>query len=362
MLLSTVSLGARLAGGGGGGGGSSAAANSNINSRRERQPTSVFGFEVVRRLGSGAGSTIYAVRSGDGAGNEILALKHVVREDEKDIRFIEQLEAEHEVGHRVCHGSLRRTLDLRISRNLFRRATEAVLIMEFFGGEPLDCADALAIPPASAAGADASEAGRKLKLQQLLSVFVQTTRALDALHGMGYVHCDLKPANILLARTGRVMVIDLGQAARAGTIKPRIQGTPDYISPEQVRCQPVTPQTDVYNFGATMYWGLTGKNLPTLYTLKKDPNSFLLDVAIETPATLNPAVPEPLSNLVMQCVRTNAAKRPASAREVGQRLETISYGLSRRPASTTLPGQKAIVNAHLVPRGLKRTESAAPGR
>src|SRR5688572_19947358 len=130
MLLSTVSKSARSAGGGSG----SAAAPSNTSkattapaASKSSHPASIFGFEVVRRLGSGAGSTIYAVRGGGGAGGgagsaggEILALKHVIREEEKDVRFIDQLEAEHEVGHRVCHGSLRRTLDLRISRNLFR--------------------------------------------------------------------------------------------------------------------------------------------------------------------------------------------------------------------------------------------------
>ena len=328
MLLSTASSRARLT--------QSAGCRAGDN-ESAATPASIFGFEVVRRLGRGAGSTIYAVRNGlnvaDAAGSDLVALKHVVREDEKDLRFIEQLEAEHEVGHRVCHAALRRTFDLRISRNLFRRATEAVLIMEYFAGEPMDA------PPAGGA------AGEK-KLQQLLAVFVQTTRALDALHAMGYVHCDLKPANVLVAHSGRVKVIDLGQAARAGTVKPRIQGTPDYIAPEQVRCLPVTPQTDLYNFGATMYWALTGRNLPTLYTIKKDANSFLLDAAIETPTALNAAVPEPLSNLVMQCVRTSPAKRPGSAKEVGQRLETIFYGLRRRSANTTATAGER----HLVPR------------
>ena len=299
-------------------------------------PASIFGFQVVRRLGSGAGSTIYAVRGGEvghGADRdaaELYALKHVVRTDDKDIRFIEQLEAEHAVGHGLCHGGLRRTFDLRMSRNLFRRVTEAVLIMEFFPGEPLDAR------PADGASALAGATGSR-RIHVLLAVFVQTARALDALHAAGYVHCDLKPANILVGRTGRVKVIDLGQAARAGTVKPRIQGTPDYIAPEQVRCQPVTPQTDLYNLGATMYAALCGKPLPTLYTLKKEANSFLLDAAMAAPSAVDPAVPEPLSNLVMQCVRTNAAKRPASAAEVAQRLETIHYGLRRRADAAAAP-------------------------
>src|SRR5688500_19015833 len=122
MLLSTISLRSRH--------GSVGAHSINDTASRSPAPTSIFGFEVVRRVGAGAGSTIYAVRGGadvrqggcgGGGADDIVALKHVIRREEKDIRFIEQLEAEHEAGHRVCHAGVRRTFDLRISRNLFRR-------------------------------------------------------------------------------------------------------------------------------------------------------------------------------------------------------------------------------------------------
>ena len=124
-------------------------------------------------------------------------------------------------------------------------------------------------------------------------------------------------------------VIDLGQACRAGTVKQRIQGTPDFISPEQVKCEPVSLRTDVFNFGATLYWALTHKKIPTLFTLKKGDNSFLVDDRIMAPADHNPQVPANLSNLVMECVRTNPAKRPENMTEVTRRLETIEYAARR---------------------------------
>jgi serine/threonine protein kinase len=127
-------------------------------------------------------------------------------------------------------------------------------------------------------------------------------------------------------------VSDFGQACKIGTTKERIQGTPVYISPEQVKCEPVTQLTDVFNLGATMYWGLTGQKIPTLFTIKRAENSFLVDSEIRTPAQANPRVPETLSNLVMDCVRTNPAKRPADMAEIARRLEVMHHAMTRAAA------------------------------
>jgi serine/threonine-protein kinase len=153
------------------------------------------------------------------------------------------------------------------------------------------------------------------------------------MHALGFAHCDLKPNNILVNSEGEAKIIDFGQACKLGTVKERIQGTPDFIAPEQVRCQPVTVRTDVFNFGATLYWTLTGQPIPTLYTLKKDENSFLVDEQITPPNQLNPAVPEPLANLVMECIRTNPLRRPPDMVELGRRLEIVQHVAARRSAA-----------------------------
>jgi len=166
-------------------------------------------------------------------------------------------------------------------------------------------------------------------IDALTDCFIQVATALQSLHAMGFVHCDLKPNNVLLNAAGQVKVIDLGQACRLGTAKPRIQGTPDFIAPEQVRCQPVTPRTDVFNFGATLYWCLTGQNLPTLYRLRRGQNSFLVDDRFTPPHELNPTIPANLSQFVMECIRTNPAHRPDDAHELVRRLEVIQFTLHR---------------------------------
>ena len=278
-------------------------------------PKTLFGYDVIDMIGEGAGSLIYAVS--DPASGQLYALKHVVRKNDKDIRFVDQLEAEHEVGRLIRHPGVRRTIDLKINKSLMMKVTEAALIMELFDGRPLEFFK----PPT---------------MCKLVDVFIETARALEAMHALGYVHCDLKPNNILINDKFHVKVIDLGQAARLATKKSRIQGTPDYIAPEQVKCDPVTFRTDVFNLGATMYWSLTNRKLPTLYTVSKKENSFLLDAKIDTPFEINKSIPEPLSNLVMECVKTSPVKRPKNMNEVATRLELIRHAIAKAEDATAV--------------------------
>jgi len=290
-----------------------------VTSTRETSsatPTSIGGYEIIRLIGEGAGSLIYA--ASDPNTRQVYAIKHVLRKNEKDVRFVEQLETEFEVGRQVRHPGLRRVYDLKINKNIIFKVTDAILVMELFDGRPLE----FNVPKT---------------LLGIVDVFIKTALALDSLHTMGYVHCDLKPNNILLNEKLDVKVIDLGQAAKTGTAKKRIQGTPDYIAPEQVKCQPVTFRTDVYNFGTTMYWALTGgQKLPTLYTLKKSENSLLVDDLMPTPHKVNPSVPEPLSNLVMECVRVNPLKRPKGMNDVARRLEIMRHVLEKDSGPDTV--------------------------
>jgi len=268
----------------------------------------LFGYDVLEFIGEGAGSMIYAVT--DPASKQVYALKHVVVKTEKQARFAEQLINEYEVGKQINHPLVRKVIDVKVNRTLLRKITEAALIMELVDGTPLDQQ-----PPTSIA--------------DTLAIFRQVADALGALHQAGFIDCDLKPNNILLCSDGTVKLIDLGQACPALTVKQRIQGTPDYISPEQVKCEPVTVRTDVFNFGATLYWALCGKPLPTLFNIKKGENSFVFDQTMPSPQEHNPGVPTPLSNLVMECVRTNPAKRPADMVELSRRLEIMSLSLAR---------------------------------
>jgi len=271
-------------------------------------PRTVFGYEVLDFLGEGAGSVIYAVAHPQT--RQIYALKHVRKRSEKDQRYLDQLDNEADAGRRFSHPSLRKIIAKHDDATLLRRAAEAALVMELIDGRTLEADCPSAHVP-------------------LVDCFIQVAEGLAAMHAAGFVHCDLKPANILLSADGRARIIDFGQACPAGTVKQRIQGTPDFMAPEQVRCEPTTFRTDVFNLGATMYWALTGRTLCTLYTLRKGPNSFLIDERTPAPHELDATVPVPLSRLVMECVRVDPLRRPRDMNELLRRLETVRYGMTR---------------------------------
>src|SRR5437868_2677841 len=275
-------------------------------------------YDVIERLGEGARSVIYAVS--DPTTKQLYALKHVVRADPKDLRFVEQMEAEFAISRQFVHPNLRRTFELKINKTMLMKVTEAFLLMELVDGKALDVR-----PPKS--------------ILETIDIFVQVAQGLQAMHTLGFVHCDIKPNNILRSDTGKVKVIDFGQSCKIGTIKERIQGTPDFIAPEQVARRPVTIQTDVFNLGATLYWCVTGKHIPTLYTVnKKGENSFLVDDRIDSPQDLNPKVPTALSNLVMDCISTRPSKRPADMDVVVTRLELAKHILQKGSSPPPPPG------------------------
>lgn len=162
--------------------------------------------------------------------------------------------------------------------------------------------------------------------EEACAIFEQAAAAMSHMHGRGFVHADMKPNNIVVSEGGVVKIIDLGQSCPSGTIKPRIQGTPDYIAPEQVHRRAITPKTDVYNLGATMYWVLTRQHIPTALA-KGDSLVGSLDdnlVAKPKPAIeLNPRIHPKLNDLIMQCVEIDPEKRPESMKEVQDRLNLV---------------------------------------
>ena len=267
------------------------------------------GFTIKRRLGVGARTTIY-LASDDSDSREV-ALKRVIFEKPEDTRIFEQVEAEYKIARKVDHPYIRKCFKLKKIRGVFQ-TKEMLLAMEYFDGQSL-------------------EDGPALSLLDVLLVFRMVATGLNAMHQKGLVHCDIKPNNILLNKAGTIKIIDLGQSCKIGTTKRRIQGTPDYIAPEQVRRKPLGPKTDIFNLGATMYWALTGKTVPTLIP-KKDPFGLPVQETVRAPHEVRSQIPPGISKLVMDCVEEDPAKRPADMMTVISRLDLMIHSiLSNKP-------------------------------
>ncbi|MHC4483090.1 MAG: serine/threonine-protein kinase [Planctomycetota bacterium] len=270
---------------------------------------SVGGFNIIKRIGTGARSTIYLAT--DEEGETKVALKRVIFEKPEDARIFEQVETEYKVARRIDHPYVRKCNKLTKVRGLFK-VKELLLSMEYFDGQSL-------------------EDGPTLSLVDVLLVLRMVASGLNAMHHQGFAHCDIKPNNILLSESGSIKIIDLGQSCKIGTTKPRIQGTPDYIAPEQVRRKPLGPKTDVFNLGATMYWSLTGRNVPTLIPKRKNGLGLVIPKNCPAPHEIRKKVrkkvPIGVSKIVMDCIKDDPAERPRNMMMVISRLDLMIHSI-----------------------------------
>lgn len=150
----------------------------------------------------------------------------------------------------------------------------------------------------------------------LVRVVSEVAAGLDALHGAGVVHRDIKPQNILFAADGTAMLTDFGLAkGRAYTVltKPgQVMGTLDYLAPELIRGEPATPLTDVYALGCVAFECLVGR------APFADKSLFQVGIAhLEEPppdpSQLQPGVDSRFGRAVLTALEKNPEARPSSA-------------------------------------------------
>ena len=253
----------------------------------------VEGYRVMAELGRGAASVIWLVQ--DPKTKQVWALKHIIKSNEKEQRFIDQAEQEYKVASKLNTPAVRKIEKvIRKKESLLGGTSELYLVMEHVDGSSAE-----RHPPTT--------------FVDLAWISEQVAKGLHYMHTQGFVHADMKPNNIIVDDRLNAKIIDLGQSCKAGTVKERIQGTPDYIAPEQVHRRAITPKTDVYNLGATMYWMLTRHFVPTALA-KGDSLLGSLDDALipkpKRPIEINARVPEMLDQLVMECVEVDPEDRP----------------------------------------------------
>ncbi|WP_165070424.1 serine/threonine protein kinase [Paludisphaera rhizosphaerae] len=253
-------------------------------------------YRVVGTLGTGAGSTILQIA--DKNGGKRYALKVVRKQEPEDEIYIEQAKTEYDAAQKLNHRTIAKIYDIRVKKAWFVKTVGVELLMELVDGKTLDEIEAP-------------------ELNQLVLMFAQVASGLAHMHRRGVYHGDLKPSNIMLTKTGQVKLIDFGTAWVRGVEKNRVQGTPQYIAPEQAAERIVNERTDVYNFGATMYRMFTGR-----YVQNDIPRAGV-ERKIVPVNQINPRILSRLNKLILDCLSLNPEKRPAGMSEVRDTLSAV---------------------------------------
>jgi WD40 repeat protein/serine/threonine protein kinase len=229
------------------------------------------GFELGERIGAGGFGVVYRALQ-TSVGREV-AIKIILPAFADQPDFVRRFEAEAQIIAGLEHPYIVPLYDY------WREPGAAYLVMRLLRGGSL--AALLNHGP--------------LPAQQILNVLEQVGAALHAAHRSGVIHRDIKPANILLDEDGNAFLSDFGIAkSAADSAAGAVVGPAPYIAPEQIRAEPVTPQTDIYALGVMLYELLTGRQPFTGSTLAdyiqqhlNEPLPLLADDVPHTPTDLD---------------------------------------------------------------------------
>lgn len=289
-------------------------------------------YRTVRLLGHGGMGSVYLAERADGQFDQRVALK-VLRAGFGTEARTQRFRAERQILATLHHPNIARLLDGGVTED-----DRPFFVMEYVEGHPLD------------AYCDAHQ----LSVRERLDLFLDVCEAVRYAHRNLIVHRDLKPANILVPASGTPKLLDFGiaklldpQALLSGAHPETKTGllpmTPAYASPEQIRGEPITTASDVYQLGVLLYELLTGARP---YRLRGRTPSEIERIICEEPPTRP-------STAVTRTVASNE-ETEATPQQVSQARETSPEALS-----TTLRGDlDTIVMKALRKEPDRRYESA----
>ncbi len=268
-------------------------------------------YPILREIGSGATSRVYLAR--DPFADREVAIKVFLFDSHADPHSERMLHkafvAEASLAGKLNHPHIVDILDAVVEPD------HSYLVMEYVPGETLE------------AHADVSTL---LPLNKVVEIIFKCIRALEYAFQHGVIHRDIKPGNILLSQYGETKVGDFGASfqQRLGHETTQITGvgSPAYMSPEQVRMEALTHQTDIYSLGVTMYRLLTGR-LPYQASTQAALTYAILNVVPPHPATLRPDLPPLLDQIVMKSINKDPKERYKSWLDFGKDLSQAFVSL-----------------------------------
>ena len=268
-----------------------------------KPPATIGKYPVLCEIGAGATSKVYLAR--DPFGNRDVAIKVFLFDKKTDAQ-------EERMMHKafVAEASLAGKLNHPHIVDIFDAVVEpdhSYLVMEYVPGTTLDAY---------------SELGKLLPVSKVVEIVFKCIRALEYAGRHGIIHRDIKPANVLLSESGETKVSDFGasfQQRLTDTTQIHGVGSPAYMSPEQIRMETLTHQTDIYSLGVTMYRLLTGR-LPFSVSTQAALTYAILNTDPQRPVKLRPELPGLLDAVVMKAMEKDPAARYPSWLEFGKDL------------------------------------------
>src|SRR5712664_3193656 len=232
-------------------------------------------YPIVREIGSGATSRVYLAR--DPFADREVAIKAFL--------------AEAALAGKLNHPHIVEILDAVVEPE------HSYLVMEYVPGTTLEAH---------------SDVTNLLPLNKVVEIIFKCIRALEYAFQHGVIHRDIKPGNILLSQSGDTKVSDFGASfqQRHGQETTQLTGvgSPAYMSPEQIRMEDVTHQTDIYSLGVVMYRLLTGR-LPYEANTQAGLSYAILNTVPARPVTLRPDLSPLLDQIVMKAIEKDPAAR-----------------------------------------------------
>ena len=201
-----------------------------------------------------------------------------------------------------------------------------------------------------------------LNAKEALEIAIQITRALMAAAAHDLIHRDLKPGNIMLTTESEVKVIDFGLAkaitdagGEMDLTHGEFVGTPSFASPEQFGSGPVDARADIYSLGATLWFALTGLAPHSGSTIEEIRDRQTRD-DLPIGQLVARKVPRPLVKLLRSTLAVDPGKRPASAQDLMEALESCRWKLARRIG---VPYQKPALRSEAFARALTGAKACA---
>jgi len=278
-------------------------------------------YEIIRELGKGATSCVYEAL--DPFVNRHVAIKVVFAEalgdKEHGKRYKKLFLTEASLAGKLSHPHIVSIYDAVADDEA------SYIVMEYVDGRTLE---------------QYSRPEHLLSINKVIEIVFKCTKALDYAAKQGVIHRDIKPANIMLSGENDIKITDFGAAQTSATETTQITGigSPAYMSPEQVKEQPLTHQTDIFSLGVVLYQMLTGR-LPFQANNNYTMIYQIINAQAPRPSDARPEVPPQLDAIVARALQKNTAERYRSWEELSRDLVAV-FGNLQKPEKNIPDSEK----------------------